>query len=205
MIRRLNNKQLMTAYGNNNLNAIFYNTSHFISCKNMFISLSLHNLHQNFRSFLMRVEDIMTAKVFTVEQHDLIDRVFFLIHYEKIRHLPVVEKGKVIGIVSDRDLYKVLGPKNNSNVIEGTSELHVVHKKVQNIMHRGVLTVHPDSYVSEAASIMANNRVGALPVVDKENKLMGIISATDILRVFSKIEKASEERERRIASGVSHK
>jgi acetoin utilization protein AcuB len=153
----------------------------------------------------MRVEDIMTTKVFTVEQHDLIDRVFFLIHYEKIRHLPVVEKGKVIGIVSDRDLYKVLGPKNNSNVIEGNSELHVVHKKVQNIMHRGVLTTHPDAYVSEAANIMVNNRIGALPVVDKEHKLLGILSATDILRVFSKIEKASEDREKRIASGVSHK
>jgi acetoin utilization protein AcuB len=153
----------------------------------------------------MRVEDIMTTKVFTVEQHDLIDRVFFLIHYEKIRHLPVVEKGKVIGIVSDRDLYKVLGPKNNSNVIEGTSELHVIHKKVQNIMHRGVLTIRPDAYVSEAAAVMANNRVGALPVVDKDNKLLGILSATDILRVFSKIEKASEEREKRISTGVSHK
>lgn len=153
----------------------------------------------------MRVEDIMTTKVFTVEQHDLIDRVFFLIHYEKIRHLPVVEKGKVIGIVSDRDLYKVLGPKNNSNVIEGNSELHVIHKKVQNIMHRGVLTIRPDAYVSEAAAVMANNRVGALPVVDKENKLLGILSATDILRVFSKIEKASEEREKRITAGISHK
>jgi acetoin utilization protein AcuB len=153
----------------------------------------------------MRVEDIMTTKVFTVEQHDLIDRVFFLIHYEKIRHLPVVEKGKVIGIVSDRDLYKVLGPKNNSNVIEGNTEMHVVPKKVQNIMHRGVLTTHPDTYVSEAAAVMANNRVGALPVVDKDNKLVGIISATDILRVFSKIEKASEEREKRIAAGLAHK
>ena len=153
----------------------------------------------------MRVEDIMTTKVFTVEQHDLIDRVFFLIHYEKIRHLPVVEKNKVIGIVSDRDLYKVLGPKNNSNVIEGNTELHVVHKKVQNIMHRGVITIAPDAYVSEAASSMANNRIGALPVVDKDNKLLGIISATDILRVFSKIEKASEDREKRIASGVGHK
>ena len=153
----------------------------------------------------MRVEDIMTTKVFTVEQHDLIDRVFFLIHYEKIRHLPVVEKNKVIGIVSDRDLYKVLGPKNNSNVIEGNTELHVVHKKVQNIMHRGVITIAPDAYVSEAASTMANNRIGALPVVDKDNKLLGIISATDILRVFSKIEKASEDREKRIVAGVSHK
>lgn len=158
----------------------------------------------------MRVEDLMTSKVFTVEQHDLIDRVFFLIHYERIRHLPVVEKGKVIGIVSDRDLYKALGPKSNSNAIEaatgtGTVELHVVPKKVQHIMHRGVITVNPDTYASEAAAKMADNKIGALPVVDKDNKLVGILSSTDILRVFSKIEKASEEREKRIATGVSHK
>lgn len=158
----------------------------------------------------MRVEDLMTSKVFTVEQHDLIDRVFFLIHYERIRHLPVVEKGKVIGIVSDRDLYKALGPKSNSNAIDtasgkGAVEMHVIPQKVQNIMRRGVLTVHPDSYASEAAAIMADNKVGALPVVNKEGKLVGIISSTDILRVFSKIEKASEEREKRIATGISHK
>ena len=155
----------------------------------------------------MRVEDLMTSKVFTVEQHDMIDRVFFLIHYEKVRHLPVVEKGKVIGIVSDRDLYKALGPKSNSKSIEtaeGTTALHVIPQKVQHIMRRGVLTVNPDTYASEAAAIMADNKVGALPVVDKNGKLVGIISATDILRVFAKIEKASEEREQRIAAGKSH-
>ncbi|MGR9115100.1 MAG: CBS domain-containing protein [Gammaproteobacteria bacterium] len=155
----------------------------------------------------MRVEDLMTSQVFTVEQHDMIDRVFFLIHYEKIRHLPVVEKGKVVGIVSDRDLYKALGPKSNSKsieVAEGTTSLHVVPQKVQHIMRRGVLTVNPDTYASEAAGIMADNKVGALPVVDKNGKLTGIITATDILRVFAKIEKASEEREQRIAAGVSH-
>ena len=157
----------------------------------------------------MRVEDLMKSKVFTVEQHDLIDRVFFLIHYEKVRHIPVVEKGKVIAIVSDRDLYKALGPKNNSNAIEpasdkNTVELHVVPQKVQHIMRRGVLTVHPDTYVSEAAAIMAEHKVGALPVVDKDNKLVGIISATDIHRVFSKSEKSSEKREQRIVSGTSH-
>lgn len=155
----------------------------------------------------MRVEDLMTSQVFTVEQHDMIDRVFFLLHYEKVRHLPVVEKGKVIGIVSDRDLYKALGPKSNSNsveVVEGTTQLQVIPQKVQHIMKRGVLTVNPDTYASEAASIMAENKVGALPVVDSNNKLLGIVTATDILRVFAKIEKASEEREKRIASGVSH-
>ena len=77
-------------------------------------------------------------------------------------------------------------------------------QKVQHIMRRGVITVNPDTYVSEAAALMADHKIGALPVVDKDNKLVGILSATDILRVFSKIEKSSEKREQRIASGISH-
>lgn len=151
----------------------------------------------------MRVAELMTTKVFTVEPHDLIDRVFFLIHYEKIRHLPVVEKGKLIGIVSDRDLYKALGPKSNSHAIEpnkDNSQLHVISQKVAHIMHRGVHCVAPETMASEAASLMAEHRIGALPVVDKD-KLVGILSATDILRVFAKLERAREDREKRIAEG----
>jgi acetoin utilization protein AcuB len=72
-------------------------------------------------------------------------------------------------------------------------------------MHRGVITVNPETFASEAASKMAENKIGALPVVDKDNKLVGIISSTDILRVFSKIERASEDREKRIATGNGHK
>jgi acetoin utilization protein AcuB len=131
--------------------------------------------------------------------------VFFLIHYEKVRHLPVVEKGKLIGIVSDRDLYKALGPKSNSNAVEANkdhTQLHVVTQKVAHIMHRGVYTVTPETLASEAAAMMAEHRIGALPVVEKE-KLVGILSATDILRVFAKLEHAREEREKRIAEGAS--
>lgn len=154
----------------------------------------------------MRVDELMTSKVFTVSPHDMIDRVFFLIHYEKVRHLPVIEKGKVIGIVSDRDMYKALGPKSNSNAIEPNqtnTELHVIPKKVMNIMRRGVITITPETMASEAAGIMAEHKIGALPVV-KDEKLVGILSATDILRVFSKLEHAREEREKRIADGISH-
>ena len=154
----------------------------------------------------MRVKELMTSKVFTVEPNDLIDRVFFLVHYEKVRHLPVIEKGKLVGIVSDRDLYKTLGPKSNSSSIEmgkNTNELHVTPKKVQNIMRRGVLTVTPDTLASEAAAIMADNKIGALPVLEND-KLAGILSAVDILRVFSKIEKAREKREKKIAMSGKH-
>ena len=154
----------------------------------------------------MHVAELMTTKVFTVEPHDLIDRVFFLIHYEKIRHVPVVERNKLVGIVSDRDLYKALGPKSNSNALESNkdnTQLHVVSQKVMHIMHRGVHTVTPETMASDAAAIMVEHRVGALPVVEKD-KLVGILSSTDILRVFAKLEHAREEREKRIAQGVSH-
>lgn len=154
----------------------------------------------------MRVEELMTSNVFTVEPHDLIDRVFFLIHYEKVRHLPVVEKGKVVGMVSDRDMYKALGPKSNSNAIEANksgTELHVIPKKVQNIMRRGIVSISPDSLASDAAALMAEHKIGAVPVVQND-KLVGILSSTDILKVFSKIEHAKERREHRIAEGQSH-
>ncbi|BBL73362.1 CBS domain-containing protein [Methylomagnum ishizawai] len=139
----------------------------------------------------MRVGDLMHTKVFTVEEEALIERVFFLMHYEKIRHVPVVnKKSEVIGIVSDRDLYKALGPKNNSNVIEESGDkaaaLHVVPQKVRHIMHRAVLTINPNEQISDAAAIMAKHRIGALPVV-KDNKLVGIITTTDLLRYFSKV------------------
>jgi len=158
----------------------------------------------------MLVEELMTSKVFTVTQHDLIDRVFFLVHYENIRHVPVVEEGIVIGILSDRDLYKALGPKNNSRAIESTAskksaELHVAPQKVRHIMHRGVKTVTRDSSAADAAGIMARNKIGALPVVDKDNKLVGILSATDILRVFSKIERENEAREKKSKSVPENK
>lgn len=138
----------------------------------------------------MRVADLMHTKVFTVEEDALIERVFFLMHYEKIRHIPVVNrKSEVIGIVSDRDLYKALGPKNNSNVIEEGGDkaaMHVVPQKVRHIMHRAVITINPNEQVTDAAAVMAKHRIGALPVV-KDGKLAGIITTTDLLRYFSKI------------------
>lgn len=146
----------------------------------------------------MRVTDLMQTKVLTVEEDDLIDRVFFLLHYEKIRHLPVVNrKGEIVGIISDRDLYKALGPKENSNVIESRGDhtaLHVISHKVRHVMHRHVYTIGPNDKVSEAASILVKHRISALPVV-KNGKLVGILTATDLLRALSKLDAVLEQTE----------
>ncbi len=138
----------------------------------------------------MKVMDLMQKKVFTVDQNDTIDRVFFLIHYEKIRHLPVLEKGEVVGIVSDRDLYKALGPKSQPRSIVNQQKgtiLYVTPKKVRHIMRRGVITINPEATINKAASILAKKKIGALPVV-KGKKLLGIITATDLLMAFSKFD-----------------
>jgi acetoin utilization protein AcuB len=137
----------------------------------------------------MKVRELMRESVYTVHPDDMIDRVFFLLHYEKIRHLPVMEKKAVVGIVSDRDLYKVLGPKHRSKGVEeadSETSLHVIPYKVRSIMRRGVITIGPDEETAKAASMMARNKIGALPVTEDE-KLVGIITATDILLAFARL------------------
>lgn len=131
----------------------------------------------------MQVADIMTTKVHTVNQHDLIDRVLFFLNYEKVRHVPVVEKGRVVGMVSDRDLYKALGSKDHAKVVDNPEKPNDINR-VQYIMRRGVITTTPDAKVHEVASILAQHKVGALPVLEN-NKLVGIISTVDILKLIS--------------------
>jgi acetoin utilization protein AcuB len=137
----------------------------------------------------VQVKDLMQTEVYTVNPNDPVDRVFFLIHYEKIRHIPVVESGRVVGIVSDRDLYKTLGPRSQKGAVakggDGTA-LYVIPRKVRHIMRRGVITIEPDDSAARAAAMMASRKIGALPVVSQE-KLVGIITSTDLLKAFSLI------------------
>lgn len=138
----------------------------------------------------MKVKQLMKAEVITVAPDDMIDRVFFLIHYEKIRHLPVLEKRRVVGIVSDRDLYKALGPRSKRRALENSTDhtrLYVIPRRVKHIMRRGVITIEPDASAGQAASMMAKKKIGALPVV-RGTKLVGIITATDILAEYARSE-----------------
>jgi acetoin utilization protein AcuB len=131
----------------------------------------------------MKVKDLMTKDVLTVAPGDNVDRVFFLINFENIRHVPVVEKGKLVGIVSDRDLKKVLGsPKRYLEKADGKSVI-ISSRKVRTLLKRAPITIEPEQRAADAASIMAKKKIGALPVTHK-GKLVGIVTATDILRAF---------------------
>jgi acetoin utilization protein AcuB len=138
----------------------------------------------------MRVADLMTREVRTVGPDDPFDEVFLLVVFDKIRHVPVVEKDRVIGIVSDRDLAKVLGvaPRRRGTVVkEGKVVLVLPSRRVRHIMTRGVVTIRPDAGAAAAARLMAERKIGGLPVVDDGGHLVGIITATDILAAFVRL------------------
>ncbi len=134
----------------------------------------------------MKVKELMTKNVLTVAPNDNVDRVFFLINFENIRHVPVVEKGRLVGIVSDRDLKKVLGPPKRFLEKPDGGSVTISSRKVRTLLRRAPITIEPLQRAADAAAVMAKKKIGALPVVHK-GKLVGIITATDILKAFVKL------------------
>ncbi len=134
----------------------------------------------------MKVKELMTPKVLTVSPDDKVDRVFFLFNFENIRHLPVVEKNKLVGIISDRDLKKILGSPKKFLDRGADRPLTISSRKVRTIMRRGVISIEPEQRAADAAAIMAKRKIGALPVVHKD-RLVGILTATDVLKAFVKV------------------
>ncbi len=136
---------------------------------------------------MMKVKELMSTKVYTIKPEDTLDSVVVMFHFNAIRHLPVVEKGKVIGMVSDRDVKKILGPRKTVKHSKGGKEtFEIPSRLVRNVMHRKLTTIGPDDKASDAAAIMAKHKIGCLPVVKRE-RLIGIITSTDILRAFVKL------------------
>ena len=95
----------------------------------------------------------------------------------------VIESGKLVGYFSDRDIMRVApSPATTLSKYEVRELLDKL--KVSEIMHRKVITVSEDATIEEAALIMYNNKVGGLPVISEVGAVVGIITATDILKTF---------------------
>ena len=107
-----------------------------------------------------------------------------------IRHLPVLDGERLVGIVSDRDLKRAMASPATS--LE-THELRYLldHVLVREIMTGGVITVRPTAPIEEAARLMVLEKIGALPVTEGE-RLIGILTETDLLRLFVRAMGAGE-------------
>jgi acetoin utilization protein AcuB len=130
----------------------------------------------------MFVQDVMQAKVVTVTPRTTLPEAIRLASHVGVRHLPVVEGGRLVGIVSDRDLKRAMASSATSLEVH---ELYYLLARVsmEEIMTRAVITVGPTAPVEEAARLMAQEKIGALPVTEGE-RLLGIVTETDVLRLF---------------------
>lgn len=130
----------------------------------------------------MLVGERMTHPVVTVSPDTPITDALKLMRQEKIRRMPVVQNGKLVGIVSDKDL---LNASPSSATSLSIWEMNYLLSKitVDDVMTRDVLTVTPDTPIEQAARIMADNKIGGLPVTDN-GSVLGIITETDIFKLF---------------------
>ncbi len=131
----------------------------------------------------MLVGERMTKPVITIHPDTSISEALDLMHKEHIRRLPVVDKGgRLEGIVTETDLFKASPSEATSlSIYEVTALLSKLN--VGRIMNTNVITVTEDTPIEEAARIMADHRVGGLPVM-RNKDMVGIITETALFRIF---------------------
>ena len=134
-------------------------------------------------STAIRVRDIMQTSFVTVSAGDTLSTVEDIMTLGGVRHMPVVRGGSLVGVVSERDLLRA----SLSNLTEFGHEerrafLQVV--EITRVMSAPPIIVSPDAEIEQAARLLAEKRIGCLPVVE-EGKLVGLLTETDVLRCIA--------------------
>ncbi len=138
----------------------------------------------------MLVSERMSHPVITVRPNMPIHDALELFKRERIRRAPVIKDGKLVGIISKTDL---LNASPSQATTLSVWELNYLLSKisVKDVMNKNVITVNEDTPIEEAARIMADNKIGGLPVM-RENSVVGIITETDLFKIFLELMGARE-------------
>jgi len=133
----------------------------------------------------------MSKPVISVQPSLQINEALNMMRKEHIRRAPVVQDGKLVGIVSDKDLLNASpSPATTLSVWEMNYLLSKI--TVKDVMTKKVLTVHEDTPIEEAARILADNKIGGMPVL-RGDKVVGIITETDLFKLFLELMGAREK------------
>ena len=127
---------------------------------------------------MLRVRDAMTREVITLGPEASAAEAWAICQEMSIRHLPVVEEGRLIGLVSDRDLRDVSPPRGSGGERDTLGWV-----RMRDIMSTALVTIHPLDTIDHAAREIYERRIGCLPVV-AEGQLVGIITSTDMMRIM---------------------
>lgn len=128
----------------------------------------------------MKVKDIMSTELFCVNPDKKMNRIQDIIEFNNVRHVPVVDShGYILGIISQRDLLQTAFSNVSKEV-----QYEFLHKiPICDFMKTKVITTTPDAELSEAAWMLIENKIGCLPVLDKESKIVGILTESDFVKL----------------------
>ena len=126
------------------------------------------------------VREIMMGSPVTLKPDETLDLANDVISLGRIRHIPIMEDGRLVGLLSERDMMgaattTIFGLKRKSKSALLKSVL------IKDVMKKKVVTVKPDTPIKDAAHLMKEKKIGCVPVVN-EGSLVGLVTTTDILR-----------------------
>ena len=129
----------------------------------------------------MKVLDVMTRDPITVNPAETVGKADELMYENRIRQLPVVKNGQLVGIISDRDIRSSLSESLLAppEVREAALNTHVVE-----LMTRNPITLSPDDELEVAVELLVTEKFGGVPVVTEAEGLVGIVTYVDLLRCF---------------------
>ncbi len=133
--------------------------------------------HHPKREPAINAEQIMTSPVYTLTTGESLNTAWEIIRDYRFRHIPIVSVNKkIVGILSDRDFFKVMMEQfkqdDNSNQYVG------------DIMSINILSAHPETKIRQIAQVFIDERIGAMPIVHDNGALIGMVTRSDILRTL---------------------
>jgi len=134
---------------------------------------------------MLTAHDLMTEDPVTVPMMAKVGRAVDLLHSLDVRHLPVVdESGALVGMLSDRDLRALTFPEVAGGEYVGAVQT-ALDAPIASIMTSDVISVDVEADAAEIVDLMIDRKIGAVPVVDADGALVGIVSYVDLLRELS--------------------
>jgi acetoin utilization protein AcuB len=129
----------------------------------------------------MRVVDVMTKDPLIVTPSETIAQADELMAENRIRQLPVVNRGELVGIITDRDIRSFL---SGSLLSAPEAREKALRTRIAEVMTSDPVTLSPDDNLQEAVELLINEKIGGIPVVDEAEGIIGIVTYVDILRCF---------------------
>ncbi len=129
----------------------------------------------------MLIRNFMTKNVITIDAEESMPKAIQLLKQHKINMMPVTHQGKLVGVITDRDL-KQASPSEATDLEKHEIKYLLNKIKIKGIMTKNVITIPPDYTIEEAAEVLMNHDISGAPVVNDQGQMEGIITSTDLYK-----------------------